>query len=101
MTAPLSPERELLEARMALEITKIERDQLRMRVEELQRYLTKSDARAERAEERLHEVTIAISKLGEIAVSRQAISTATEILIDGKSILRLNNPVGDGDRQRR
>ena len=101
MTALLSAERELSEARMALEIAKIERDQLRMRVEELHRYLTKADARAERAEERLHEITMAISKLGQLALTRQALSTATEVLIDGKSILRLNNPVGDIDRQRR
>jgi hypothetical protein len=55
--------------------------------------LAAADHRAELAEERLHGATLMLSNLAVQAVSSPSRSTATEVLVDGKSILRLNNPI--------
>jgi len=79
-----------------LEVVKIERDCLRGEVIRLTDELERMLLRAERAETRLHEVTLAM-----VDISRQAIlspqrSTVTEVIMDGRSLLRLGNPVGFG-----
>jgi hypothetical protein len=48
---------------------------------------------AERAQEHLHEVTRILSNLAMHAMNVPARSNATEVLVDAKSILRLNNPI--------
>ena len=83
----------LLEVSVALEITKSERDHLRSQVTMLQEQLNKAEARAERAEVRLHQTTIMMSDLSKQAIAAQSSNAFTEILMDGRSILRLNNPV--------
>jgi chromosome segregation ATPase len=82
-----------LELSVALEITKFQRDAYREQVAKLEQRLTAADQRAERAEERLHGATLKISNIAMQVVSAPLRSTATEVLVDGKSILRLNNPV--------
>jgi predicted nucleic acid-binding Zn-ribbon protein len=83
----------LLEISVALEITKSERDHLRSQINMLQEQLNKAEARAERAEARLHQTTILMSDLSRQAIVAQSSTAFTEILMDGRSILRLNNPV--------
>lgn len=87
---------QLLGYTKALEIVKTERDCLRDEVNRLTDELERTSLRAERAETRLHEVTLAM-----VDISRQAIlspqrSTVTEVMMDGRSLLRLGNPVGFG-----
>jgi hypothetical protein len=82
-----------LELSVALEITKFQRDAYRDQVAKLELRLAAADHRAERAEERLHGATLMLSNLAVQAVSSPSRSTATEVLVDGKSILRLNNPI--------
>jgi chromosome segregation ATPase len=84
---------QLLEISVALEILRSERDSLRAQVTLLQEQLQKNTERAERAEMRLHEVTMTMADLNRHAILAPTRSTATEILMDGKSILRLNNPI--------
>ena len=48
-----------------------------------------------RAEERLHETTIMISNLSMQAVATVRLSSALEVFIEGLSVLRLLNPVGN------
>ncbi len=83
----------LLEISVALEIIRAERDHLRAQVDFLQEQLQKNIERAERSEARLHEVTMTMADLNRHAILAPLRSTATEILMDGKSILRLNNPI--------
>lgn len=85
-----------LELSAALEIAKFQRDAYRDQIEKLEQRLMAADHRAERAEQRLHDATRMLSNLAMQAVSAPARSTATEVLVDGKSILRLNNPVRFG-----
>jgi chromosome segregation ATPase len=85
--------RKLLELSVALEIVRSERDYLRAEVSALRDQLTKADERSERAEARLHEVTMTMAELSREAILSPSRSNATEVLMDGKSILRLNNPV--------
>lgn len=82
-----------LELSVALEITKFQRDVYRDQNEKLEQRLSQADRRAELAEERLHEATQMLSSLAMQAVNLPARSNATEVLVDGKSILRLNNPI--------
>lgn len=85
--------RKLLELSVALEIVRSERDYLRAEVSALRDQLTKADERSERSEARLHEVTMTMAELSREAILSPSRSNATEVLMDGKSILRLNNPV--------
>ena len=85
--------RRLLEVSVALEIVRNERDYLRVEISALRDQLAKTTERAERSEARLHEVTMTMAALSREAILAPARSTATEVLMDGKSILRLNNPV--------
>lgn len=85
--------RKLLELSVALEIVRNERDYLRAEVSALRDQLTKADERSERSEARLHEVTMTMAELSREAILSPSRSNATEVLMDGKSILRLNNPV--------
>ena len=55
--------------------------------------LSVEDCRAERAEQRLHEATRLLSTIAMQAMNVPARSSAIEVLVDGKSILRLNNPI--------
>ncbi len=82
-----------LELSVALEITKFQRDIYRDQNEKLEQRLSQADRRAELAEERLHEATQMLSSLAMQAVNVPERSSATEVLVDGKSILRLNNPI--------
>ncbi len=97
---PTKHEKALLEVSAALEITRFQRDSHAKEIERLEAQLTAATRRAERAEERLHETTMRLSDLGMQIASIAARSTATEVLMDGKSILRLNNPVRVPDRFR-
>lgn len=83
----------VLELSVALEITKFQRDAYRDQIEKLEQRLMAADHRAERADQRLHDATLMLSNLAMQAVSSPARSTATEVLVDGKSILRLHNPI--------
>jgi len=82
-----------METAIALEITRFQRDSLKDQVEQLSAQLHTANLRAERAEERLHETTIMLSKLSLQATSHAVRSTLTEVLVEGRSILRLENPV--------
>ena len=77
----------------ALEITRFQRDSLKDQIEQLAAQLHAATLRAERAEERLHETTIMLSKLSLQATSHAVGSTLTEVLVEGRSILRLENPI--------
>jgi seryl-tRNA synthetase len=81
------------ELSLALEIAKFQRDAYREQIAKLEERVAQADRRAERAEERLHATTLMISSIAHKAVSTPNRSTATEVLVDGKSILRLNNPI--------
>jgi alpha-D-ribose 1-methylphosphonate 5-triphosphate synthase subunit PhnG len=83
----------LLEVSGALEIVKKERDHLRAEVSALRDQLVQATARAERSEARLHDVTMAMVELSREAILSSVRSQATEVMMDGKTILRLNNPV--------
>jgi hypothetical protein len=85
--------RKLLELSVALEIVRCERDYLRAEVSVLRDQLIKANERSERSEARLHEVTMTMAELSREAILAPARSNATEVLMDGKSVLRLNNPV--------
>jgi chromosome segregation ATPase len=86
-------EKRLLEARVALEGLRAERDFLRAQVTWLQAQLQSATERAERSEGRLHEVTLKMVELSHEAITAPTRSGATEVLMDGKSILRLSNPI--------
>ena len=85
--------KQILELSAALEIIKFQRDACHEQVTKLEQRLADADRRAERAEERLHEATRMLSSLAIQAVNAPVRSNATEVLVDGKSILRLNNPI--------
>lgn len=86
--------RRLLEVSVALEIAKSERDAYRARFEDLRAQLDAATARAERAEERLQETTRMLFDLGRDAAGARPHSTATEVMVEGRSVLRLSRPVG-------
>jgi hypothetical protein len=56
--------------------------------------LSAATRRAERAEERLAETTRMLFDLSRDAVAMRPQSTATEVMIEGRSVLRLSRPVG-------
>jgi outer membrane murein-binding lipoprotein Lpp len=85
--------RKILELSVALEIIRNERDYLHAEVQALRDQLAKANERAERSEARLHDVTMTMAELNREAILAPTRSHATEVLMDGKSILRLNNPV--------
>ena len=91
--AKKAADKQILELSVALEITKFQRDAYREQIAKLEQRLADADRRAERAEERLHEATLMLSSLAMQAMNSPARSNATEVLVDGKSILRLNNPI--------
>jgi seryl-tRNA synthetase len=62
-------------------------------IAKLEQRLADADRRAERAEQRLHETTLMLSNLALQSVTATTRSNAAEVLVDGKSILRLNNPI--------
>lgn len=86
-------EKRLLNATVALEGLRAERDFLRAQVNWLQGQLQNAIERAERSEDRLHEVTLRMAELSHEAITAPTRSGATEVLMDGKSILRLSNPI--------
>jgi division protein CdvB (Snf7/Vps24/ESCRT-III family) len=86
--------RRLLEVSVALEIAKTERDAYRDRYEDLRVQLTAATARAEKAEERLQETTRMLFDLGRDAVVARPQSSATEVMVEGRSVLRLSRPLG-------
>lgn len=90
--------RQIIALSSELEAVKSERDHLRKQLNWVQGYLQQTTERAERAEVRLHEVTMTMADLGRQAMSLPTRSTATEVLMDGKSILRLSNPVQFANR---
>lgn len=84
---------QLLELSVALEIAKHERDSLRAQTDMLKTQLEQATRRAEKAEDRLHETTSMLWTLSRDAISMPNRSMATEVMVDGKSVLRLSNPV--------
>lgn len=96
MAKPKEEWRRLLEVTVALEIAKTERDAFRDRLDALTAQLAAATARAERAEERLQETTRMLFDLGRDALSTRPHSTATEVMIEGRSVLRLSRPLGQG-----
>ena len=86
----------LFETSVALEIVRSERDHLHDQVALLRDQLDRTTQRAERAEERLHQITLMMGNLGTQAIASQQRSGATEVLMDGRSVLRLNNPITAG-----
>lgn len=86
--------RQLLELTVALEIAKAERDSYRSRFEEMRTQLAATTARAEKAEERLQETTRMLFDLGRDAATGRPQSVATEVMVEGRSVLRLSRPVG-------
>ena len=89
----------LFEYPEVLEIVKAERDYLRGEAHALKAELEGALLRAERAEARLHELTLAIAEVSRKAVLAPQRSTVTEVMIDGKKLLRLSNPVGFGRKR--
>lgn len=86
--------RRLLEVSVALEIAKTERDAYRDRYEDLRSQLAAANARAEKAEDRLQETTRMLFDLGRDAVVARPQSSATEVMVEGRSVLRLSRPIG-------
>jgi chromosome segregation ATPase len=84
----------LADATVALEIAKAERDALRSLLDDLRAQLVSATARAERAEDRLQDATRMLFDLGRDALSVRAQSQATEVMIEGRSVLRLSRPIG-------
>ncbi len=93
--------RQLLELTVALEIAKTERDGCRAQAELLKSRLEDVTRRAERAESRLHETTKMLWTLARDAVTAPARSVATEVMVDGKRVLHLSNPVTRDREDRR
>lgn len=89
----------LFEYPEVLEIVKAERDYLRGEAHALKAELEGALLRAERAEARLHEVTLAMAEIRRQAVLVPQRSMVTEVMIDGKKLLRLSNPVGFGRKR--
>ena len=96
--AKKAADKQILELSVALEITKFQRDAYREQIAKLEQRLADVDRRAERAEERLHEATLMLSNLAMQAMNSAVRLNATEVLVDGKSILRLNNPINSVPR---
>ena len=86
--------RRLLEVTVALEIAKTERDAYRGRLDEMREQLSAATTRAERAEERLAETTRMLFDLSRYAVAVRPQSSATEVIVEGRSVLRLSRPIG-------
>lgn len=97
--AKKADDKQILELSVALEITKFQRDAYREQIAKLEQRLADVDRRAERAEQRLHETTLMLSNLAMQSVTATTRSNATEVLVDGKSILRLNNPIAFASRE--
>ncbi len=97
--AKKAADKQILELSVALEITKFQRDAYREQIAKLEQRLAGADRRAERAKERLHEATLMLSNLAVQSVTATTRSNATEVLVDGKSILRLNNPIASASRE--
>jgi len=85
--------RRLLETTVALEIAKTERDGLRVQAEDLRAQLAAATARAEKAEDRLQETTRMLFDLGRDAAGARPHSSATEVMVEGRSVLRLSRPI--------
>ena len=81
-----------------LEIVKAERDYFRGEACSLKDELEGALLRAERAEARLHEVTLAMADISRQAILTPQRSSVTEVMMDGKSLLQLGNPVGFGTK---
>jgi chromosome segregation ATPase len=96
MSAAAARDNRLLEVSVALEIVRHERDHLRSQLDQLQKQLDQAVSRAERSEARLHEVTMTMAELSRQAILAPGRSNATEIMVDGKSVLRLSNPIPGG-----
>ncbi|MDA0961479.1 MAG: hypothetical protein O2898_00975 [Proteobacteria bacterium] len=94
-------QRQLLELTVALEIAKTERDACRAQAELLKSRLQDTTRRAEKAEERLHETTKMLWTLARDAVTAPTKSVATEVMVDGKRVLHLSNPVMRAREDRR
>ncbi|MBT5001958.1 MAG: hypothetical protein HOI86_12050 [Tateyamaria sp.] len=93
-TLATETEHQLLELRLALETVKAERDRYKSTSKIFEKLLTKAEERAERSEERLHQITLTMSEISQSAIKTQKNSDVTEVLVDGRSLLRLNSPVG-------
>lgn len=87
--------RQLLEVSVALEIVKTERDECRKRTLLLEKQLAEMTQRAHTAEQRWQETTEMLFQFSRDILSSQSRSTVREVVIDGRSILRLEQPIID------
>ena len=99
MSDTIRAHRHLFDYPEVLEIVKAERDYLRGEACTLKVELEGALLRAERAEARLHELTLAIAEVSRQAVLAPQRSTVTEVMIEGKKLLQLGNPVGFGRKR--
>ena len=86
-------QRKFLEASVAPEIVKNERDHLRARLGEMQYHLQQTMQRADRMEQRLHAAHASLARLSESLITPPYISSWAEVEHDGRKVLRLDNPV--------
>jgi hypothetical protein len=85
--------RQLLEVSVALEITKTERDECRKRTKLLEEQLAEMTHRARIAEQRLQETTEMLFQFSRDILAARNYSTVREVIVDGRSILRLEQPI--------
>ncbi len=85
----------LLEVSVALEIVKTERDECRKRTLLLEKQLAEMTQRAHTAEQRWQETTEMLFQFSRDILSSHSRSTVREVVIDGRSILRLEQPIID------
>ena len=86
--------KQLLTAHAAAEILRAERNSYKAQLKLLQVQLERAEARADRAEERLHQLSTHLVSLSEAAIAAPPRSRAAEVMTDGRSLLKLYNPVG-------
>ena len=82
-----------LELAIALEIAKDQRANLQLENSRLRERCRRAEDRADRLENRLHEVTRALAILAHDPVKNAAASRAIETVVDGAPVLRLENPI--------
>lgn len=92
-------QRKFLEASIALELVKAERDHLRARLGEMQYHMQQTMQRADRMEQRLHSAHASLARLSESLIAAPQISSWAEIDHDDRKVLRLDNPVRRPNRQ--
>jgi hypothetical protein len=85
--------KKLIKAKISVEVLTAQRDHYRAHADFLDKQLAKAEARAELAEQRLHQITMTMAEISQNAISTSTQSSTTEVLMEGRSVLRLTNPV--------